>query len=188
MLGFSLIFLLLVTRGHSLKCFECASLNCDLPGIAQECSTAIVLRTHDSLNDLNPSLDSVAPVDADFACFLLNSSIGVDNGHSVPVVINGCTFRQTEFCKGWADDVMVHDCMVCHADECNVVSGNSPDPPGSSTTTISSNDTTTGVSTTTHVNPGVTGGVGRRTRIGTKLVIGGLSLMLIFFLVADGNI
>lgn len=149
-----------------MTCFECSNQNCDLIGIALECTAEAVLHTHGILSGLNPLLESVAPANADYACFLLNSSIAVDNGHSIAVVNYGCTFWQTKFCDGWDDDVMVHDCQVCHADECNAISGNAPEPPRPSTTT--------------QANPGTTGGGDRQIRIGTKLVIGGLSLMLIF--------
>lgn len=150
-----------------MTCFECNDPSCDNGGTELECTAKNVLDTHEFLTGLNPLLESVAPADVDYACFQLNASILVDTGMYLPIVDYGCTFRQTKFCNSWDDDVAVHQCNVCHTDGCNAISGNSPNPPG--------------VTTTTTANPVGTGGVDSKVRTGTKLVIGGLCLMLLFF-------
>lgn len=135
-----------------MKCIKCNNADCEIGSPELECTTAYVLHTHESLKELNPSLGSVAPVNAEYDCFRLNSSIVVNTGHNIPILEFGCTFRQTKFCEGWDDDVLVHECQLCPTDRCN---GNAS----------ASNSTA---------------GVDGKIRIGTELVIGGLCLILLF--------
>ncbi|XP_055539303.1 uncharacterized protein LOC129726516 [Wyeomyia smithii] len=147
---------------EALHCSFCSDRltwdNCEKAAVQADCSDALVNATHKVLTQYNPNL-ATDPAQKDFQCFRLQLELYVALNF---VYIQGCTYRQFNFCEGWTQNgAKPLECAICStgdaSEECNEWQPHGSSTSPSSTVTTQSMTTAASSQSTTVTEDSTTG-------------------------------
>ncbi|XP_055600839.1 uncharacterized protein LOC129749782 [Uranotaenia lowii] len=104
---------------HLLQCITCDPSQDNCHHEIEECTTALVERSHSDMKEANPSLPELSPYTTgkpEFKCVVVEA---LEEDRKKHALAHTCTFKSTNFCEGWVPAIKILGCRQCDTDLCN---------------------------------------------------------------------